>query len=73
MRVLHVLAQRPDSTGSGVTLDALVRHAAAAGWDQQVVCGIAEGAPHPSVGDLPGEQVHPCGSAVATSRSPCLA
>jgi glycosyltransferase involved in cell wall biosynthesis len=38
-RVLHVLAQRPGLTGSGVTLDALVAHAARGGWEQTVVVG----------------------------------
>ena len=33
-KVLHVLSQRPLLTGSGITLDALVRLAAAAGWEQ---------------------------------------
>jgi hypothetical protein len=31
VRVLHVLSQRPSLTGSGVTLDAVVRCAATAG------------------------------------------
>ena len=31
-RVLHVLSQRPSLTGSGITIDALVRHAGKAGW-----------------------------------------
>ena len=39
-RVLHVLSQRPSLTGSGVTLDGVVRHAAAAGSEQRVVCGV---------------------------------
>lgn len=59
MRILHVLSQRPDSTGSGVTLDALVSHAAAAGWDQSVVCGIAADAEHPAVGGLAEQRVFP--------------
>ncbi len=43
MRVLHILSQRPSLTGSGVTLDAVVRHADAAGWEQQVVVGASGG------------------------------
>ena len=38
-RVLHLLSQRPGRTGSGVTVQALVREAAAAGWAQAVVVG----------------------------------
>ena len=37
--ILHVLSQRPSLTGSGITLDALVRHAAP-GWNQVVVVGV---------------------------------
>ncbi len=57
-RVLHVLSQCPELTGSGVTVDALVREAAARGWDQWVVCGIPAGQPIPRVGGLPFERVH---------------
>ena len=35
----YVLSQRPSLTGSGVTLDALVRHAAESGWEQRVIVG----------------------------------
>jgi len=58
-RVLHVLSQRPSLTGSGVTLDAIVRHAAAAGWEQRVVCGTPADDPAPEVGGLPAERVRP--------------
>ncbi len=58
-RVLHVLSQRPSLTGSGVTLDALVSHAAAAGWDQQVVVGVPTDDPCPTVGGLALERVQP--------------
>ncbi len=58
-RVLHVLAQRPHLTGSGVTLDALVARAARAGWEQAVVCAIPDGEPMPAVGDLPPERISP--------------
>ena len=40
MKVLHLLSQRPLRTGSGVTLDATVRLAQQAGWEQQVVVGV---------------------------------
>ena len=58
-RVLHLLSQRPSLTGSGVTLDALVRHGARAGWDQWVVVGTPDDDPHPAVGGLAPERVRP--------------
>jgi glycosyltransferase involved in cell wall biosynthesis len=58
-RVLHLLSQRPSLTGSGVTLDALVRRAASAGWQQRAVVGVPAADPHPSVGDLAPDRVHP--------------
>jgi len=58
-RVLHVLSQRPSRTGSGITLDAVVRHAAEAGWKQRVVVGTPANQPHPEVGGLAAGQVLP--------------
>lgn len=58
-RVLHILSQRPSLTGSGVTLDALVRYADQAGWTQHVVVGVPSDDPSPAVGDLPEHRVHP--------------
>ena len=55
-RLLHVLSQRPLRTGSGVTLDALVSRAQAAGWDQRVVCAEPAGEPVASVGGLPADR-----------------
>lgn len=52
-RVLHLLSQRPGRTGSGVTLAALVRRAAARGWDQRVVAGLPAGEPQPILDGLP--------------------
>jgi len=59
MRVLHLLSQRPSLTGSGVTLDAVVRHAAAAGWEQRVVVGVPAGEPEVVVGGLDPRHIHP--------------
>jgi glycosyltransferase involved in cell wall biosynthesis len=56
--VLHILSQRPGRTGSGTTLDALVREAAAAGWDQHVVVGVPRDE-SPAVGGLDPSRVHP--------------
>ncbi len=48
--VLHLLSQRPGQTGSGVLLDATVRHAAARGWKQYAVVGLPAGTPPPEIG-----------------------
>lgn len=58
-KVLHLLAQRPSLTGSGVTLDTIVRHALDAGWDQRVVVGVPADDPHPDVGGLDSVHVRP--------------
>ena len=58
-RTLHVLAQRPGRTGSGVTLDAIVRETERLGaWEQHVVCGVPVG-DEPSVGGLHPGNIHP--------------
>lgn len=58
-RVLHLLSQRPSLTGSGVTLDALVRHAARSGWDQHVVVGVPTEDRGITIQDLTADRVHP--------------
>lgn len=40
LRILHVLSQRPDSTGSGIYLQAMVREASARGHENFIVAGI---------------------------------
>jgi len=59
MRILHALSQRPSLTGSGVTLDAMVRHAAEAGHEQAVVVGVPAEDLHPAVGGLADDRIHP--------------
>jgi glycosyltransferase involved in cell wall biosynthesis len=59
VRILHLLSQRPSLTGSGVTLDAVVRRAAAAGHDQRVVVGVPADDPRPDVGGLDPDHIHP--------------
>jgi len=59
MRVLHILSQRPSLTGSGITLDAIVRHASVAGWEQRVVVGVPAEDPRPEVGGLAPDRIHP--------------
>jgi glycosyltransferase involved in cell wall biosynthesis/gamma-glutamylcyclotransferase (GGCT)/AIG2-like uncharacterized protein YtfP len=58
LRVLHLLAQQPGKTGSGIYLEALVRHGARAGIAQRVVVGIPAGAPLPVLSPLAEGQVH---------------
>ncbi|MGN0039015.1 MAG: glycosyltransferase family 4 protein [Coriobacteriales bacterium] len=56
MRILHITAQKPDSTGSGIYLHQLVSSLAERGEDQAVLCGIDSGDPI----DLPpGVDVYP--------------
>lgn len=43
MKILHLLAQRPGFTGSGVYLQSIVRLADAEGYQQAVLCGIPAG------------------------------
>jgi glycosyltransferase involved in cell wall biosynthesis len=59
MRILHALSQRPSLTGSGITLEALVRYGQEAGHDQRVVVGVPADELEPSVGGLSGDRVHP--------------
>jgi len=40
LRILHVLGQRPDATGSGIYLQAIMRAAAARGHDNVMIAGI---------------------------------
>ncbi|MEZ4386903.1 MAG: glycosyltransferase family 4 protein [Candidatus Krumholzibacteriia bacterium] len=57
MRVLFILSQRPELTGSGITVDALVRQAIAAGHEPWVLCGVPAGERAPEVGGLPPGRV----------------
>ena len=56
-KVLHILSQRPGRTGSGITLDALVRQAGAADWTQRALVGVPAGEVRPEVGGLDPELV----------------
>ncbi|MFV1958879.1 MAG: glycosyltransferase family 4 protein, partial [Planctomycetota bacterium] len=58
-RVLHLLSQRPARTGSGITLEALLREAGGRGWRQAAVVGIPAGAPRPALPRLDPGDVHP--------------
>ena len=59
MRILHALSQRPSLTGSGITLDALVRYGHEAGHDQRVVVGVPAHEATPAVGELSGDHIKP--------------
>jgi len=43
MKILHLISQRPDSTGSGIYLQAIMGHAALAGHENYLVAGVQEG------------------------------
>lgn len=58
-RVLHLLSQKPGWTGSGVTLDAMVRSAARKGWEQVAVVGMSAYDPSPAIGDLEPASIRP--------------
>jgi glycosyltransferase involved in cell wall biosynthesis len=59
VRILHILSQRPSLTGSGITLEALVRHAATNGHQQRVVVGVPTDDPRPRVSGLDEDRIHP--------------
>lgn len=40
LKILHVLGQRPDSTGSGIYLQSMMREAAKCGHDNFMIAGI---------------------------------
>ena len=58
MRILHISCQKPDSTGSGVFLAALVRSYARMGHENAVICGVMEG-DHPEKSLEPGTAIFP--------------
>jgi glycosyltransferase involved in cell wall biosynthesis len=41
LKILHLLSQRPDSTGSGIFVEAMIREAAALGHDNFLVAGLS--------------------------------
>jgi hypothetical protein len=40
MKILHLLSQRPDSTGSGIYVQAMIREAAKQGIDNYLLAGL---------------------------------
>ncbi|WP_300668760.1 glycosyltransferase family 4 protein [Desulfoluna sp.] len=53
MRILHLLSQRPEQTGSGMYVQALIREAASRGHENFLVAGVPAGAP-PDVAEIDG-------------------
>src|SRR5665647_1800663 len=43
MKILHLLSQRPDSTGSGIYLQAMLREGAKQGYRNFLIAGLPEG------------------------------
>jgi glycosyltransferase involved in cell wall biosynthesis len=41
LKILHLLSQRPDSTGSGIYVQAMIRQATACGYDNYLVAGVS--------------------------------
>jgi len=58
-KILHLLSQRPSRTGSGITLDSVVRLAGRAGWIQQAAVGVPNSEIRPDLGDLETEAIRP--------------
>ncbi|MCP4290383.1 MAG: glycosyltransferase family 4 protein [bacterium] len=58
-KILHILSQRPSKTGSGITLESLVRQASQAGWKQAAVVGIPADEKQPEVGFLQPSDIFP--------------
>ena len=51
MKILHIISQRPDSTGSGIYLQHILAEAAAAGHRNMLLCGV-QNKNLPTAGDL---------------------
>jgi len=43
MKILHLISQRPDSTGSGIYLQAILKEADRAGYDNSLLAGLPAG------------------------------
>jgi hypothetical protein len=40
LKIFHLLSQRPDSTGSGIYVQAMIREASPCGYDNYLVAGV---------------------------------
>ena len=55
MKILHLLGQRPEKTGSGIYLHAIMRRAQAHGFSNHMLAGIPAGSV-PELADLAAER-----------------
>ncbi len=58
-KILHVLSQRPSRTGSGITLDSMIRLASSKGWQQAAMVGVPANDTRLQVGGLCSDSIHP--------------
>ena len=58
-KILHILSQQPGKTGSGVYLQAMVRHAGYRHYRQRVVCGLPGSSPLPDITGINSESLFP--------------
>ncbi len=59
MKILHLLSQIPDATGSGIYLQAAMRHAAQRGFTNILLAGVPIHADHLELLDLSQDCYHP--------------
>lgn len=59
MKVLHILSQIPDATGSGIYLQAALRHAAIQGFDNALLAGVPADSDHLECLEVKSEHYHP--------------
>ena len=71
-KILHLLSQRPSRTGSGITLDSVVRLAGRSGWVQQAAVGVPTSETNPVLGDLKAEMIRPVFFAGSGAQTPDL-
>ena len=57
LRILHVIGQRPEMTGSGIYLEALIRESRKWGCSTYRVAGVPAGSVHPAKA---GHQTNGC-------------
>ncbi len=57
IKILHVISQRPDSTGSGIYLQAILKQSARSGYDNALVAAIQAGRSH-APADIKEENCH---------------
>lgn len=46
MKILHIISQRPDSTGSGIYLQEILKNAQSLGHSNFIICGLPHGEPN---------------------------